>query len=57
VKEQPMNPHWTQIVYGTVKRLVKTCPHCGKRALYEQKSKGQFYTCKRCRHRFRENEQ
>lgn len=52
-----MNPHWTQIVYGTVKRLVKTCPHCGKRALYEQKSKGQFYTCKRCRHRFRENEQ
>lgn len=48
------NPIWTQIIYRTVKNAMKKCPHCGKAAAYPQKRRGQFYTCKRCGHRFKE---
>jgi len=49
-----VNPHWTQIIYRTIKQAMKKCPHCGRRAAYPQKRPGQFYTCKRCGHKFKE---
>ncbi len=49
-----MNPHWTQLVHHTLKRLTRVCPHCGRKAVYEGKKTGQFYTCKKCGHRFME---
>jgi len=49
-----MNPHWIQIISATVKKASKRCPHCGKSAVYALKKKGQFYTCKKCWHRFKE---
>ncbi len=51
-----MNPHWVQTIYQTIKKATKKCPHCGKTAVYEQKNAGQFYTCKRCGHRFKERD-
>jgi predicted RNA-binding Zn-ribbon protein involved in translation (DUF1610 family) len=49
-----MNPHWTQIIFQTTKKAARECAHCGKSAVYPQKKKGQFYTCKKCGHRFKE---
>lgn len=49
-----MNPHWIQSIYQTVKRAVRKCPHCGRKAAYPQKQPGQFHTCKYCNHRFKE---
>jgi len=49
-----MNPQWTQIIHATVTRLSKKCPHCNRVAVYAQKRPGQFYTCKKCGHRFKE---
>jgi tRNA(Ile2) C34 agmatinyltransferase TiaS len=51
-----MNPHWMQIIYQATKKASKRCTHCGKVAVYGKKSKGQFYTCKKCGHRFKEKE-
>lgn len=49
-----MNPLLTSSIYGTVKALIKKCPHCAKAALYPAKRRGQFYKCKKCGHRFKE---
>jgi DNA-directed RNA polymerase subunit RPC12/RpoP len=51
-----MNPHWTQIIFQTTKKASRKCAHCGKIGVYAQKKKGQFYTCKKCGHRFMERE-
>jgi ribosomal protein L37AE/L43A len=49
-----MNPMWTQVIHDTIERLTKKCPHCKRAATYPKKEVGRFYTCKHCKHRFRE---
>ena len=49
-----MNPLWTSIIYTTTKKAMKKCSHCGKVAAYPPKRPGQFYTCKKCGHKFKE---
>ena len=49
-----MNPIWTQVIVGAVKSVTKKRPHCQKTATYPPKPIGHFYTCKGCRHRFKE---
>ncbi len=52
-----MNPHWAATIYQTIKKATKKCTHCGKSAVYALKKPGQFYTCKKCGHRFKERGQ
>jgi transposase-like protein len=49
-----MNPIWTQMIYESVRDVMKICPHCKKADAYSQKRLGQFYKCKQCGHRFKE---
>jgi phage FluMu protein Com len=52
-----VNPIWTKMIVDTVEKSTKKCPHCKKVAAYAQKRPGQFHTCKRCGHRFKEKGQ
>lgn len=49
-----MNPIWTKLIVDAVGNSMKKCPHCKKAAAYSRKRPGQFHTCKRCGHRFKE---
>jgi len=51
-----MNPHWIQATFMTVKKTMRKCPHCGKKAAYPPRKPGQFHMCKHCHHRFKEKE-
>lgn len=49
-----MNPIWTKLIFDTIGNGMKKCPHCKKTAAYSRKLPGQFHTCKRCGHKFKE---
>ena len=49
-----MNPIMVKVIVDAVASAMKKCPHCKKRSAHPKKRAGQFYTCKRCGHRFKE---
>jgi phage FluMu protein Com len=49
-----VNPIWTKLIIDAVGNSMKKCPHCKKVEAYPRKRPGQFHTCKRCGHRFKE---
>jgi len=52
-----VSPIWTKVIADAITKSAKKCPHCKKTASYSRKQPGQFYTCKRCGHRFKEKGQ
>jgi phage FluMu protein Com len=52
-----VNPIFTKLIVDAVGSSMKKCPHCKKVAAYARKRPGQFHTCKRCGHRFKEKVQ